>query len=305
MHITVLGAGALGVYFGGRMQEVGHEVTFLVREKRAQQIDREGLQIHSVAGDYTIHDVRTVQTTDAIRKVDLVLLAVKGYHLEGAIPQLKELVEKGAKVLPVLNGVEHFQLLQEILGEENVIGGLSFIIATLDENGHVHHASDQHSIVLGPLHDSQLAFCEQFAESLQKANMEVSVNENILTAIWDKYMFITAFSGLTSAVNLPIGQIRQVPATFQLGVQLLKEMKALANHHGIPLADENIEQKIAIWNSLPEAGTSSMHQDKRKGLPLELDSLQGAALRLAEKIKLELPTIKVIYSILKPYEKGI
>src|SRR5690606_37038645 len=115
----------------------------------------------SIHGDYELSSYKIARNTEDIESVDLVILSVKGYHLKGTINQLKELVLKGAKVLPILNGYEHMPVLQKELGEENVIGGLSFIIATLNENGHVLQTSAQHKITFGPLHSSQQSFCER------------------------------------------------------------------------------------------------------------------------------------------------
>lgn len=305
MNIAIVGAGALGVYFGGRLEESGHKVTFLVREKRAEQIKQFGLKIHSVRGDYSFSNVNF--TTDAanIKQADLVLLSVKGYHLQGALPTLEKLTRKGAKVLPLLNGVEHYQILQKALGEETILGGLAFIIATLDEKGRVYHTSKQHKLVFGPLQEEQASYCEELYEAFRKANFEVEKSDKIETAIWNKYMFITAFSGLTTAANLPIGTIRKHPETLEIGIKMLREMKELANLYNVPLTEKHIENGILSMKQLPEDGTSSMHQDKKKGLPLELDHLQGAALRLASQKKASLPTIETIYQLLKPYERGL
>lgn len=306
LNITIVGAGALGVYFGGRLQEAGEDVTFLVREKRAQQIVKEGLCLHSVKGDYDFPTVHIAKTLEDIHHVDLAILSVKGYHLNGVIETLKGLVKRGAKILPVLNGVEHFSILQEELGRENVLGGLSFIMATLDEKGHVYHNSTQHKLTYGPLDDSQGDFCEQLSEVFSGANLEYELcdSNSMKEAIWEKYMFISAFSGLTAAADLTIGQIRPHQATLNIGNRILLEMKTLAKGYGIHLREEHVAKAWNLFNSFPDEGTSSMHQDKRKGLPLELDHLHGGALRMAEKMNIHLPTIEFIHALLKPYENG-
>ncbi|WLR53229.1 ketopantoate reductase family protein [Bacillus tianshenii] len=302
MNIVVLGAGALGAYFGGRWQEAGQEVQFLVRERRAAELKENGLTIHSVQGDYELEKLNIVQSVDEIEKVDLVLLAVKGYHLTGTIPHLKELVHKGAKVLPVLNGIEHIDILKEELGEEAVIGGLCFIIATLNEKGHVSHTSKQHDIVFGALHPSQQELCEDLAGISETANMISRHSDDILKDLWKKYMFISAFSGVTAAGNFPIGTVRNNPSTFQLASNVLLEMKQLANVYDIPLSDEHVDKATEQLNSFPDEATSSMHQDRRKGLTLEVEHLHGGAIRLAQKADLKLPYIETLYALIKPYE---
>lgn len=156
MNVVVIGAGALGAYFGIRLSEGGANVTFLVREKRARQIEENKLAVKSPQGDYTIKKPQLATDAAEIDQADLVLVCVKGYHLEGTLDNLKKLVDQGAHVLPVLNGIEHISYLQDKLGKDAVIGGLSFIIATLDEQGHVVHSSDFHQLVFGPIHSTQM-----------------------------------------------------------------------------------------------------------------------------------------------------
>ncbi|HZG72227.1 MAG TPA: 2-dehydropantoate 2-reductase, partial [Chondromyces sp.] len=210
----------------------------------------------------------------------------------------------GAKVLPILNGIEHIDILQKELGEEQVIGGLSFIIATLDENGHVVHSSNQHDLVFGPLHPAQEEICHSFTSACEKANMNSRLSPSILEELWQKYMFITAFSGMTTAANLPIGVLRESETTMETIREVLMEVKELADAYHVQLEDKHVEAAIQQILTFPAESTSSMHQDKRKGLTLEVDHLQGGAIRLAQKADLHLPVVKTLYSLIKPYENG-
>ncbi|KGX94011.1 2-dehydropantoate 2-reductase [Pontibacillus halophilus JSM 076056 = DSM 19796] len=304
MNITILGAGALGAYFGARWQEAGAHVQFLVRPGRARQLRTYGMHVVSVHGDVTIKDPTIVEKTENLDETDLVVVGVKGYHLQGALPTLKTLVEGGAKVLPLLNGIEHLYTLQKELGEENVLGGLSYIIATLDDRGHVVHTSDLHDIHFGPLHPSQHDVCRKLTEVSNGATMRTLESEHILTDMWQKYMFITAFSGITTASDLEIGKVRAEPSTLQAAKKVLQEMKQLALGYEIPLTDKHVAAGLSKIDTLPAEATSSMHQDKRKGLPLEVDHLHGGALRLAENIGISLPSIEMIHALIKPYERG-
>ncbi|UOQ43859.1 ketopantoate reductase family protein [Halobacillus salinarum] len=304
MKIVVLGAGALGAYFGTRWSEAGHEVVNLVREGRAEQLRQHGMKLHSEMGDYEMPGTPVIaESPDEIEEADLVFLAVKGYHLFGTLEWLKALVDKGAKVFPVLNGMEHINILQEELGEEAVLGGLSYIIATLDDKGHVVHTSTFHDLVFGPLHPSQQQICEELAFICKQANMNAKLSTDILEEMWKKYMFITAFSGITAAVNQPIGKIRTYPQTFLIAKRMLEEMKELANGHQISLTDEHVETAFKRLQNLNEEATSSMHQDRRKGLPLEVEHLHGGALRLGKEVHLQMPYTQTIHAMIKPYEE--
>lgn len=302
MNIVIIGAGALGSYFGGRLQQAGQDVQYLVRKNRAKQLKENGISITSPHGNYQFNDLHITENVNDIEKVDLVILAVKGQHLQGTLTDLKYLVEKGAKVLPLLNGLEHISILQEALGDEAVLGGSAFIIATLDEKGHVIHSNENHDLIYGPLYPSQKKICDEFEQASGSAIMKVSRTENILIRMWIKYMFITAFSGVTTASNLPIGTIRRYPETNGLLEKVLVEMKELANAYDVGITVENIAQALENMAGLPDESTSSMHQDRRKGLTLEVEHLQGGALRLADKVGLKLPVIGTLYALIKPFE---
>lgn len=301
MKITVVGAGAVGGYFGGRMQQAGFDVTFLVRQKRADQLKQTGLVIHSPLGDAQLAaNVETDPT--AIAECDLVLLGVKNYHLPSVMESIKPLAAKGAKILPLLNGVEHFSLLETQFGREAILGGLCQIIATLNEEGHILHTSQMHSLSFGPLIEEQQDFCREFYDRASLANMQLNLSKHVLTEIWGKYAFITAFSGVTTASRLTIDQVIAMDATREVYRAVLAEMYELAKANGVHLPEAFVEATVERMKTLEAGSTSSMHQDFRKGLPLEVESLQGAAVRLASQAGVQVPTVKTLYGLIKPYE---
>ncbi len=303
VNIVVVGAGAIGAYFGGRCQESGQSVQFLVRPKRAEQLRKNGLKLQSPHGDYEFEDLNIAESLDDIHHVDVVLLAVKGYHLnEELMEDLEKLVAKGATVLPLLNGIEHIDELRRQLGQEAVMGGLCFIISTLDENGHVVHTSTQHDLIFGALRPSQENLCKELEKIFDKANMAGVLSSNILLGLWNKYMMITAFSGVTTAGDLTIGAIRESTRTVKLAEEVLHEMKLLALSKGVNITDDHVKKALDQLNSFPSEATSSMHQDRRKGLQIEADHLLGGAMRLAEEENLKLPHIETLYALVKPYE---
>ncbi|WP_349409400.1 ketopantoate reductase family protein [Pseudalkalibacillus sp. SCS-8] len=303
MNIVVLGAGAIGAYFGGRCEEAGHSVQFLVRSGRAEQLRNNGLKLYSPCGDYEIQNLHLAERPEEIEQVDVVILAVKGYHLTSELmDDLKVLVEKGAMILPLLNGIEHIEALQDELGEEHVMGGLCYIISTLDENGHVIHNSHQHDLIFGPLHPSQEKVCNELEDLFDEANMAGVLSSNILLGLWNKYMIITAFAGVTTAGNLTLGTIQETSNTMKLAEEVLHEMKLLAIAQGVNLNNGHVEKAKELLSQFPDEATSSMNQDRRKGMQIEADHLLGGAIRLAEKEGLKLPHIETLYALVKPYE---
>lgn len=301
MRITVIGAGAVGGYFGGRLAESGHNVSFLVRANRAKQLTNSGLVIKSPFGDLTLQP-QIVQDVKEIKGCDLVILSVKNYQLAGALTQIRPLVNLGAKVLPLLNGVEHFELLAKELGPDNILGGLCKIISTVDTEGVIHHTSGLHEITFGALQSSQADFCLRTKQTLENSILKITLSNNIKVDIWAKYAFITAFSGTTTASRLSIDKVAENDATKEVFSRSLQEMWTLARESGAMLPDDFVQQNVRGISQYPAGSTSSMHQDFRKDLPLEVESLQGAAIRLSAKYGLEVPTIRTLYGLLKPFE---
>ncbi|KGR76155.1 ketopantoate reductase family protein [Ureibacillus sinduriensis] len=305
MKILVFGAGALGVYFGGRLLEAGQDVSFFVREKRAEQLKKEGLKISSPEGDFECTNASFYTSPEQVRQTDLLILAVKGYHLDAVIPQIQTITRQtGAFVLPLLNGMEHLERLQEALGKEKVLGGLATIVATLNKEGHVEHTNAASTLKYGALHSEQSQICAQLEEIHGQLKSTFINEQHILKQMWIKYAFITAFSGVTSAMQLPSGFIASNPATLNIAKKVVQEMTLLAGKEGIPLTDDEMEGIVKMLLGFKKEATSSMHQDLRKGLPIEIEHLQGGALRYAQKHQVQIPVIETIYGILKPYENG-
>lgn len=302
MDIVIIGAGALGAYFGSRFHEGGANVTFLVREKRAKQLQEKGIRVTSPKGDYEITDPKIVTDAKEIEHADLVLVTVKGYHIQGTVNSLKTLTQNGAYVLPILNGMEHISMLQDQLGKDFVLGGLSFIISTLNEDGHVIHSSDFDDLVFGALQPTQTTICQELEDVVKKTTISGGKKEDILTELWKKYMFINAFSGVTTATNLTIGPIREETDTFRIIEMILHEMKILAKSYNVEISEDEVGAAKSKLLNLPSEATSSMHQDRRKGLTLEVDHLHGGALRLAKAAGVDMPYTETIYGVIKPYE---
>lgn len=302
MDIVIIGAGALGAYFGSRFHEGGANVTFLVREKRANQLRENGIRVTSPKGDYHLSDPKVAVHASEIEHADLVLVSVKGYHIQGAVASLKTLTEGGAYVLPLLNGIEHISMLQDKLGKDFVLGGLSFIISTLNEDGHVIHSSDFDDLIFGALQPTQTTICQELEEVIKETTISGSNNQAISTELWKKYAFINAFSGVTTATNLSIGSIRKEISTFRIMEMILHEMKMLAKAYHVEISEDEIEATKSKLLNLPAEATSSMHQDRRKGRTLEIDHLHGGAIRMANAVGVDMPHTETIYGIIKSFE---
>jgi 2-dehydropantoate 2-reductase len=303
LKIVVLGAGAVGGYFGGKLAASGFDVTFLVRQKRYEQLNNKGLIVKSIKGDFSIQP-KVALAANEIDKPDLVLVSLKNYHIEGALPEIEKLVKNGAKILPLLNGIKHLDILTSQFGQENVLGGLCYIESTLNTNNEIIHTSALHDIVFGPIVEVDFSFLTEIKGMFEQADVPVTLSENILQEMWNKYIFLTSLSGITTATRQPIGVTLEDPVTSVFLQNIVTEVFEIAKAKGINLPVSTVETMVTKLHSLSPNMTSSMHRDLEKGLPIELDSLHGYLLNQADQLHLETPCIRSIYSLLHPYKNG-
>jgi 2-dehydropantoate 2-reductase len=310
MHIVVLGAGAVGGYFGAKLAKAGTQVTFLVRERRFQQLSERGLRVHSALGDFAI---TPLLATDAaqVEAPDVVIVAVKNYHLQGALPSLKALTERGARILPLLNGVNHIEWLRAACGRGAVLGGTCFIEATLDANGDVVHGNQLQDIIFGRLPDAadapgapEDAWLDALQREIDQAGIHVTQSQQVQVEMWQKYIFLTTMSAITAATRQPIGVAINDEAARAFLEGLIAEMTAVAGAAGVNLPDGAEKAVMERLEHLPKSMTSSLHRDLEKGLPLELDSLQGAAIETGERLGVPTPNLRAVYALLHPYKDG-
>src|SRR5580692_9570237 len=189
MRILVVGAGAVGGYFGGRLAQAGRDVTFLVRAGRAEELRRDGLVIRSPRGDLTLRDVKTVQAGDTVEPFDLIVLSCKAYNLDDAIASFEPLVGPSTAILPLLNGMRHIDVLKEKFGAARVLGGQCVIAATLSPEQHVMHLNETHAITFGELDGGASERVQAIADAMAGANFDTVVSDNILLRMWEKWVF--------------------------------------------------------------------------------------------------------------------
>lgn len=303
MNFVILGTGAVGGYFGGRLASSGANVTFLVRNRRYQQLEDTGLNVRSIHGDFTVTPSLAL-TVDAIEQPDVVIVALKNYHLEGALPEIRSLVEKGAKVLPLLNGVQHMDVLVQEFGQDAVLGGLCYIEATLDSDGNVIHTSPMHDIVIGSLASSDETLLEDLESAFKQSGVNVRVSESIMVDMWQKFIFLTSLSSITASIRKPIGPILSDVVSKRFLEDLIQEIISVGEAKQVRLPADAFEQVMNKLNSISPSMTSSLHRDLEKGLPLEIDSLQGAVLEMAQPYEVKTPCVRSVYALLHPYREG-
>lgn len=302
MRILVVGAGAVGGYFGGRLLEKGVDVTFLVREGRKKQLDEKGLIIESVHGNVNLTP-KTIIAGEEAGSFDVILLSTKAYHFDGAIESIRQYVGKYSVILPLLNGVLHINKLVEEFGENRVLGGLCFIETTLDHEGKVIQSSPKHDIVFGELSGEKSERIGRIEAAFSGTKTGYRLSGNINQDLWQKYLFISTLSGITTLMRAPIGPIRESASGRATITQLLKEIVSVMKRINAPLADDIEMIQLNQIDGLGFSMKSSMQRDMEKLLPVEVDHLQGYLLDIARKEEISVPVLEAIYANLKIYEQ--
>src|ERR1700680_440236 len=205
MRILVVGAGAIGGYFGGRLLQAGRDVTFLVRPRRAQELADTGLIIKSPRGDIAIRKPATILRQNIGHPFDLVLLSCKAYDLAGAIDSFAAAVGPETLVLPLLNGMRHLDMLDARFGRSHILGGQCIIAATLDSQRAVVHLNDTHKLAFGERDGVNSDRIHRVASTLEHAGFDASLSEHIVQEMWEVWVFLATLAGGTCLMRAPIG----------------------------------------------------------------------------------------------------
>lgn len=306
MRILVVGAGALGGYFGGRLAAAGRDVTFLVRPARAAQLRDAGLVIHSPRGDLRLRDVKTV-TSDALHEpFDLIVLSCKAYDLDNAIASFAPAVGPDTMILPLLNGMRHLETLQQRFGAHAVLGGVCLIAATLNDAREIVHLNDMHAIVFGEIGGGLSERVNAVADTLGNAGFDSKATPQIMQEMWEKWVFLASLAGSTCLFRAPIGDILTAPDGEAVIERIFAECRAVAAANGSPVRDVFVERARAMLFARGSAMTASMLRDVRNGSRTEADHILGDLIERggAAQHAGELTVLRIAYSQLKAYEAG-
>ncbi|CAD6522319.1 2-dehydropantoate 2-reductase [Paraburkholderia hiiakae] len=309
MRILVVGAGATGGYFGGRLGAAGRDVTFLVREARATQLREAGLVIHSPAGDLKLRDVKTV-TREALESqggqpFDLVLLSCKAYDLDNAIDSFAAAVGPNTLILPLLNGMRHLEVLQAHFGTQAVLGGVCLIASTLNEKREIVHLNDVQAITFGELGGGVSPRVQAVADQFGNAGFHVKASDHILQEMWEKWVFLASLAGSTCLFRAPVGVILSTPDGATIIERLFAECRAIAAEHGHAVRDSFLERSRAMLFAKGSSLTASMLRDVQNGSRIEADHVLGDLIRRGGAVQhgsSELSVLRVVHSQLKAYE---
>ena len=303
MRILVVGAGAIGGYFGGRLLQAGRDVTFLVRPRRAGELASAGLVIKSPNGDVTLNNPPTVQADALKDKFDVVLLSCKAFDLDDAIKSFAAAVGPNTAIIPMLNGMKHLDILDAKFGKERVLGGLCAIAATLNEKREVVQLQPMQSINYGErdgkLSDRVKAIDEAFKSGINGA----TASQNIMQDMWEKWVFLSSLAASTSLMRTSVGNILAAPGGRDFLLGMLDETSAIAAASGYAPGGPFFERVKGLLTTEGSPMTASMFRDIKAGLPVEADHVIGDLIARADAAKVPVPKLRIAYTHLKAYEK--
>jgi 2-dehydropantoate 2-reductase len=302
MRIAVFGTGGVGGYFGGRLAQGGEDVIFIARSDHLKAMRANGLRVDSLKGDFLIQPVQATDKPEEVGEVDAILVAVKTWQVPDAALAMRPMVGQNTFVVPLENGVDAPAELMAVLGEAHVLGGLCHIVSYIAEPGHIRHAGIEPHIAFGELDGRSSKRAQRLKAAFERAGVWAEVPENIRAAMWEKFLFIAAISGVGAVTRAPAGVMRGLPETRQLLQRAMEEVIAVAKAHQVNLPEDVLEKTMAFIDNLPEGATASMQRDIMEGRPSELASQNGAVLRLGSEQGVPTPTHAFLYHSLLPQD---
>ena len=298
-----MGSGGVGGYFGAKLARASEDVAFVARGAHLEAIRAHGLTIKSTTdGDFVVQSHATGDPASS-GITDLVLFCVKSYDTEAAAEAIRPVVGPETAVLSLQNGVDNEEKIARIVGPGHVLGGVAYVFATIESPGTIVHSLGGR-IVFGELDGADTLRARRILETFQRAGIRAECSPRIERVLWEKYLFITAQAGMTALTRCPVGLIRSMPETRRMYRLLLEELAAVAKAAGIDLPPQTVDDVLATADKLAPSVSSSLHHDLIHGRRLELEALQGHAVRLGEQLGVPTPTLFSVYAALRPHRDG-
>lgn len=304
MRIAVIGAGGVGGYFGAKLARAGNDVAFVARGAQLAALRERGLRVESAGGDIALSRVAATDDPATLAPVDVVMLCVKLWDVEAATRQAAPLVAAGGVVIPFQNGIDAPGIVAGIVGADHALAGVACIAAAIAEPGVIRHVGSMARLRVGALAGGPADAARSFVEAAAAAGIEIEHSADIRRALWEKFVFLAAVSGVTSLARAPIGVVRSDPelrATFEAAV---RETLAAGNAEGVALGGEFAANALRFLDSLPAEMRTSMQVDLAAGHRLEAPWLCGRVASLAAAHGFAAPVNATIYAALKPYVAG-
>jgi len=309
MKFAVIGAGAVGGFYGAMLSKAGHDVAFVARGAHRDAMLANGLRILSApdsVGEFTVKC--QVETDPAkIGPVGLVILAVKTYSNAETLPTLKPLFGPNTSIITLQNGVDTADELAAMFGKERVIGGATYIAASIEAPGVIRHTGTHRRIVFGEYFDAAPAISPRVGALkavFEAADIQTEAVTDIRTRVWEKFIYLAPMAAFTAASRLPIGPVWEDEFTREMFLSAVDEVERVARASGIPVAEGQRNRITAYTAGVPKSMRSSLLIDLSQGKRIEVEALQGSVVRRGAKAGVPTPIMSALYAVLKPFANG-
>lgn len=303
MRILVVGAGATGGYFGARLAQAGRDVTFLVRERRKQQLDRLGLHVQSPLGDFALTPV-TRLASELNTAYDLIILTVKSFALAQALEDIAPAIGEQTLIMPILNGMRHIDALRQRFGAEKVIGGLCKIHATLGPQGEIVQMSPLHQIFYGELSGEKSRRMQALDAAFHGCGVDNRLTDTILSDLWEKWLLLSTLGAVTCLSRGDTQRVLQSPGGETLLQDLFSEILAVMRADGYQERPAVTAKIYETLNNPATPMTSSMYRDLMQGNAVEADHIIGDLLARATRNSVTTPLLNAVYVNLCVYQQS-
>jgi 2-dehydropantoate 2-reductase len=302
MRIAVVGAGAVGGYFGARLAQGGAELVVIARGAHLEAIRHEGLRLTSVAGDAVVHPAECAEDPAAVAPADVVLLGVKAWQVADAAGTLRPLLARDGCVLPLQNGVEAPGHIDRALGPGRALGGLCRILSEVVAPGAIKHSGVEPYVAFGELTGGPSARTRRLLAAFEAApGLRAELVPDIRLAMWRKFLLITAWGAVGASTGATVGEILADPGLRHRLLEAMGEIRALGGAQGVTLTEDDIRDAVQVLEGAPAQGTTSMQRDLAAGRPSELDAQIGAVVRVGQDLGVPVPYhAGVLRSLLAP-----
>ena len=301
MKILILGAGAVGGYWGARLHQSGADVTFLLREKRAEKVRREGLVVKSPKGDAVV-PAKVVTKGSEGGPYDIIVLACKAYDLDSAMESIAPAVGSGPTIVPMLNGHAHFATLDGKFGAARVAGGLARISGMLGPNGEILH-SGASGVSFGEREAAPArASLVELDAACKKAGIEGGINANINQDLWDKWIMLATIAGMCSSMRGTVGDIMETEDGAAIVLETLDESAKVATEEGHAPSDKVLAGLKTMLTTKGSKAVASILGDMEKSGAAEGKQIVGDMLGRARKHGIAAPNLRFAYAHLQTYE---
>ena len=304
LRILIVGAGAVGGYFGGRLAQAGRDVTFLVRLSRAKQLSQDGLRIISPHGDAVLSP-KLISADKIDAPYDIIFLSVKAYALEAAMNDFAAAVGPETIIFPVLNGMRHIDILTKRFGEHAVIGGVCLVAAEIDHQGRIVQLADFQRLVYGERNGETTPRLKALDATLQGAGFDARLSPEIMQAMWEKWVQLASLGAITCLMRGTIGEIVAAPGGAELSIDALNESVAVATACGQKPSEKVLSRHATAMTAPGSSLTSSMYRDLRKGAPVEADHILGDFIERGSAHGVATPLLKAAFVNLRIYQNRL